>query len=269
MSLLYLIAIIVLLVIVVPLSFSVIGGFRSNAQLAADPVGLPDPWVWTNYQTALTDPSFYGWIRNSVLIALDHNCSGPSGRVAGCVRDRSLPVPGPGMRLRPVHSRPPLPRRGGDPSPVHHSPADRAAEQPSRNRHAPGGIRAPTIDRDPSPVLPQHPQRPRRRSRDRRLRAAALLLVGHAPAVTARTEHDRGAHRRRQLECLPASAAGVDPAWAVDAAARHQQHLGSVRDGHRDDPGLHHTGHDPGTRLLLHCSDVRSSPGSPSGGVKG
>jgi raffinose/stachyose/melibiose transport system permease protein len=69
-GLLYLIAALVLLAIVVPLSFSIIGGFRSNSQLAAYPVGLPDPWVWTNYQTALTDPSFYGWVRNSVLIAL-------------------------------------------------------------------------------------------------------------------------------------------------------------------------------------------------------
>ncbi len=68
--LLYSIAIVVLLVIVVPLSFSVLGGFRSNAQLAADPVGLPDPWVWTNYQTTLSDPAFYQWVRNSVIIAL-------------------------------------------------------------------------------------------------------------------------------------------------------------------------------------------------------
>ena len=59
-GLLYLIATVVLLVIIVPLSFSVIGGFRSNAQLAADPVGLPNPWVWTNYQTALTDPASTG-----------------------------------------------------------------------------------------------------------------------------------------------------------------------------------------------------------------
>jgi raffinose/stachyose/melibiose transport system permease protein len=69
-GLLYVIAVVVLLVIVVPLSFSIIGGFRSNAQLAADPVGLPDPWVFTNYQTALTDPSFYQWVTNSVVIAL-------------------------------------------------------------------------------------------------------------------------------------------------------------------------------------------------------
>ncbi|MEX1133312.1 MAG: carbohydrate ABC transporter permease [Acidimicrobiia bacterium] len=67
---LYAIAVVVLLVIVVPLGFSVLGGFRSNAQLAADPVGLPDPWVWTNYQTTLTDPRFYGWVKNSLLIAM-------------------------------------------------------------------------------------------------------------------------------------------------------------------------------------------------------
>ncbi|HEU5112412.1 MAG TPA: carbohydrate ABC transporter permease [Acidimicrobiia bacterium] len=69
-GLLYVIAVVVLLVIVVPLSFSIIGGFRSNAQLAADPVALPNPWIFTNYQTALTDPDFYQWVRNSVLIAL-------------------------------------------------------------------------------------------------------------------------------------------------------------------------------------------------------
>jgi raffinose/stachyose/melibiose transport system permease protein len=68
--LLYTIAIMVLLVIVIPLSFSVLGGFRSNAQLAADPVGLPDPWVWSNYQTTLSDPDFYRWVTNSVLVAL-------------------------------------------------------------------------------------------------------------------------------------------------------------------------------------------------------
>ncbi len=69
-GLLYLIAALVLLVIIVPLSFSIIGGFRSNAQLAADPVALPNPWIFSNYQTALTDPNFYQWVRNSVLIAL-------------------------------------------------------------------------------------------------------------------------------------------------------------------------------------------------------
>jgi raffinose/stachyose/melibiose transport system permease protein len=68
--LLYAVAVTVLLVIVVPLTFSLFGGFRSNAQLAADPVGLPSPWVWSNYQTTLSNPDFYVQIKNSVLIAL-------------------------------------------------------------------------------------------------------------------------------------------------------------------------------------------------------
>jgi len=68
--LLYIVAVAVLLVIVVPLTFSVFGGFRSNAQLAADPVGLPDPWVFSNYQTTLTNPDFYAQVKNSVVIAL-------------------------------------------------------------------------------------------------------------------------------------------------------------------------------------------------------
>jgi len=67
---LYLIAIVVLLVIVVPLTFSVFGGFRSNAQLASDPVGLPDPWIWANYQSALTDTNFYRQVGNSLVISL-------------------------------------------------------------------------------------------------------------------------------------------------------------------------------------------------------
>jgi raffinose/stachyose/melibiose transport system permease protein len=69
-ALLYTVAVVVLLVIVVPLTFSVLGGFRSNAQLAADPVGLPDPWIWGNYQTALADGAFYRQVANSVVIAL-------------------------------------------------------------------------------------------------------------------------------------------------------------------------------------------------------
>ena len=68
--LLYVVAVAVLLAIVVPLTFSIFGGFRSNAQLAADPVGLPDPWVFSNYQTTLTNPDFYAQVKNSVVIAL-------------------------------------------------------------------------------------------------------------------------------------------------------------------------------------------------------
>jgi raffinose/stachyose/melibiose transport system permease protein len=69
-GLLYLTAITVLLVIIIPLSFSVLGGFRTSGQLAADPVGLPDPWVFTNYLDTLASPALYSQLKNSLLISL-------------------------------------------------------------------------------------------------------------------------------------------------------------------------------------------------------
>ncbi len=56
-------------VIVVPVVYAVLGGFRDAPQLAADPVGLPDPWIWTNYTDSLTDPAFWVQLRNSAFIA--------------------------------------------------------------------------------------------------------------------------------------------------------------------------------------------------------
>ena len=32
-----------------PVAYGALGGFRSNEQLARDPAGLPDPWVFSNY----------------------------------------------------------------------------------------------------------------------------------------------------------------------------------------------------------------------------
>lgn len=69
-GLLYATAIVVLLVIIIPLTFSVLGGFRTSGQLAADPVGLPDPWVFTNYLETLANPAFYNQLKNSLLISL-------------------------------------------------------------------------------------------------------------------------------------------------------------------------------------------------------
>ena len=42
---LYAVAVVVLCVVIVPLLFSWLGGFRTNQQLVTEPVGLPDPWV--------------------------------------------------------------------------------------------------------------------------------------------------------------------------------------------------------------------------------
>lgn len=56
-------------VIVVPVAFAVIGGFKDPAQLAADPVGLPNPWVTSNYTETLTSATFWRQLANSTVIA--------------------------------------------------------------------------------------------------------------------------------------------------------------------------------------------------------
>jgi raffinose/stachyose/melibiose transport system permease protein len=56
--------------IIVPLMFSVLGGFRSNQQLVEQPVGLPDPWVTSNYTDTLANGDFWRQVGNSTLIAI-------------------------------------------------------------------------------------------------------------------------------------------------------------------------------------------------------
>jgi raffinose/stachyose/melibiose transport system permease protein len=56
-------------VIVIPVVYAALGGFRDAPQLAADPVGLPNPWVWTNYTDSLLSASFWVQLRNSALVA--------------------------------------------------------------------------------------------------------------------------------------------------------------------------------------------------------
>jgi raffinose/stachyose/melibiose transport system permease protein len=67
---LYVVAMFVLGVILLPLTFSVLGGFRSNKQLVEKPVGLPSPWVFENYTSILSTSTFWRQVGNSTLIAL-------------------------------------------------------------------------------------------------------------------------------------------------------------------------------------------------------
>jgi raffinose/stachyose/melibiose transport system permease protein len=56
-------------VIIVPIVYAVLGGFKDPAQLANDAIGLPNPWVIGNYTDVLTDPGFWRQLANSTLIA--------------------------------------------------------------------------------------------------------------------------------------------------------------------------------------------------------
>ena len=53
-----------------PLIYVVIGGFRTTGQLALQPLGLPNPWVTSNYTDVLLSGTFWRQVFNSVLIAV-------------------------------------------------------------------------------------------------------------------------------------------------------------------------------------------------------
>ena len=67
---LYGFALVVAAAILVPVVYAILGGFRDTAQIATDPVGLPDPWVFSNYGEILGSGTFWRQLWNSTLIAL-------------------------------------------------------------------------------------------------------------------------------------------------------------------------------------------------------
>ena len=70
----YVVLLLVAAAILVPIAYAVLGGFKSNGQLAANPVALiPDPWVFGNYADILwgvNAPTFWGEVLNSVIVAI-------------------------------------------------------------------------------------------------------------------------------------------------------------------------------------------------------
>jgi raffinose/stachyose/melibiose transport system permease protein len=68
--LVYLLALMAVIVTLGPVVYGALGGFRSNEQLADDPSGLPDPWVWSNYEHVVTNADFWRYALNSTVVAL-------------------------------------------------------------------------------------------------------------------------------------------------------------------------------------------------------
>lgn len=68
--LVYAIALVIVALTLGPVLYGVLGGFRTNAQLAESPAGLPDPWVLGNYTSVLTSPHFWTYALNSTVIAV-------------------------------------------------------------------------------------------------------------------------------------------------------------------------------------------------------
>lgn len=67
--LVYFVALIVIALMLAPVLYIIIGGFRSNSQITVDPAGWPDPWNIENYLTVLTGSQFWRQVLNSVIAA--------------------------------------------------------------------------------------------------------------------------------------------------------------------------------------------------------
>ena len=56
-------------VVIAPIAYVVISGFRTNGQLASKPVGLPHPWVTHNYTKVIASGEFWRMLGNSIFVA--------------------------------------------------------------------------------------------------------------------------------------------------------------------------------------------------------
>jgi raffinose/stachyose/melibiose transport system permease protein len=65
----YLIAIVLIGITVAPLLFVVVDGFRTNADINSSPIGVPHPWVLSNYTSILGTAPFWQFLGNSALVA--------------------------------------------------------------------------------------------------------------------------------------------------------------------------------------------------------
>ena len=65
----YVVALALGAVVIVPIAYVVLSGFRTTGQLASKPVGMPHPWVTHNYAKVITSGEFWRQLGNSTIIA--------------------------------------------------------------------------------------------------------------------------------------------------------------------------------------------------------
>ncbi|MBF9132343.1 carbohydrate ABC transporter permease [Plantactinospora sp. S1510] len=66
----YFVAVMLILAMLAPVAYIIIGGFRTNAQITVDPAGWPAPWQADNYLEVLTGDIFWRQVLNSTIVAL-------------------------------------------------------------------------------------------------------------------------------------------------------------------------------------------------------
>lgn len=66
----YVVAGLLILAMLAPVAYIIIGGFRTNAEITTDPSGLPSPWQVQNYVDILTGDVFWRQVGNSTIAAV-------------------------------------------------------------------------------------------------------------------------------------------------------------------------------------------------------
>jgi raffinose/stachyose/melibiose transport system permease protein len=66
----YVVAVVVIALMLAPVAYIVLGGFRTNAQITTDPAGFPGPWEAGNYLEVLGGGLFWRLVGNSVIVGV-------------------------------------------------------------------------------------------------------------------------------------------------------------------------------------------------------
>ncbi|NUU04940.1 carbohydrate ABC transporter permease [Leifsonia sp. C5G2] len=66
----YFVALVVIALMLAPIAYIVIGGFRTNSQITVDPAGFPNPWNVANYLDVLSGSTFWQEVLNSTIVAV-------------------------------------------------------------------------------------------------------------------------------------------------------------------------------------------------------
>ncbi|WP_165066497.1 carbohydrate ABC transporter permease [Marisediminicola senii] len=66
----YFVALVLIGLMLTPVLFIILGGFRSNSSITVDPSGFPVEWQWQNYAEVLTNAVFWQQVGNSSIAAI-------------------------------------------------------------------------------------------------------------------------------------------------------------------------------------------------------
>ncbi len=250
----YLLALIVAGIAIAPVVYVWVSGFRSTADLNADPAGWPNPWTVDNYVRVLTSERFWGNVFSSSLIGFGttlgvivlgvlaafaiarYDFRGRNGLYGLFAAGLMFPVTVAALPLS-------IMLRNFD---LHGTFLGLIIPQI--------GFALPTTIIILVPFLRAIPERARRGGGDRRGEPSRILLAHRAAALGSGTRDRRRARVRRQLERVPAAVAhprgGRDAAGSLDAAARHPAVRGAVLGRHRCRARVHLARDASGDRVL-------------------